>query len=77
MYFRDDMYSEPIQTVNATVVGVYTTRAKAEAKARRYFSNTLGLTDSGESENGGYHFMAEGDCGTWDEEVYVEAETLR
>ena len=37
MYFRDEMYSEPIETVNSTVVGVYTTQSKADRTAREYF----------------------------------------
>ena len=71
MYFRDDVYSEPIGTVNATVVGVYSTHNKAFEAARSYFFQRLGLNDSGKSENGGFYFSAtenHGDCGTWDEE---------
>lgn len=76
MYFRDDVYSEPIDTVNATVVAVYDTEAKAERAAKEYFENELGLIDNCESENNGYycaaHDMDGSDSGTWDEEVYVE-----
>mmetsp|Transcript_1016 Transcript_1016/g.2835 ORF Transcript_1016/g.2835 Transcript_1016/m.2835 type:complete len:94 (-) Transcript_1016:273-554(-) len=71
MYFREDnMYSEPIETVNTQIVAVYTSHRRAQAKARRYFRDTLGYSDNGESENGGYYYSADG-CETWDEEVYV------
>lgn len=75
MYLRDEMYSEPIQTVNSTIVGIYKTRAKAEAAARRYFFQTLGHTDTGESD-GFYCSPEDGDCGTWDEEVWVDCYTV-
>lgn len=81
MYFHDDMYSEPIQTVNAEVVGVYSTHAKADKAAKRYFTQTLGLSDNGESENGGYycaaHDMEDFHSGTWDEEIYVQSRTTQ
>jgi hypothetical protein len=79
MYLSRVPYSEPIETVNATVVGVYKTLAKAETAASECFFQTRGLTDSGESENGGYYYESSddgGDCGTWDEEVYVQEEKV-
>ena len=72
------MYSEPIETVNSTVVGVNASQGKAEAAARRYFFHQLGHEDCGESENGGYLYRDEnGDAGTWDEEVWVDCKTLK
>jgi hypothetical protein len=56
MYLNPAQYSEPIQTVNAQVVGVYSTSAMAE-KAMQFFG-TLGLADNGGSENGGYNCSA-------------------
>ena len=78
MYFRDDVYSEPISTVNSQVIGVYKTyHKKAEKAAKDYFLTTLGHEDSGDSENGGYHFRDEdGDSGTWEEEVFIESMAL-
>jgi hypothetical protein len=80
MYLDDVPYSEPIETVNAEVVGVYSTYAKAEAAAAEYFFNTLGLTDHGESQNGYYYcsatHMEDFDTGTWDEEVFVMSKTV-
>lgn len=76
MYLSRVPYSAPIETVNAEVVGVYDTYKKAKKAAKRYFTRTLGLTDNGESENNGYYAaaidMEDSDCGTWDEEVFVE-----
>lgn len=78
MHFRDEMYSEPIQTVNSTVIGVYTSHRKAQTAAYRYFFNDLGYDDNGESENGGFFYHDDnGECGTWDEEVWVDCETLK
>ena len=77
MYFRDDVYSEPISTVNGMVVGVYKSGRNADSSARKYFFQKLGYKDSGESEEGGYYCSAssiDGDSGTWDEEVYVSYE---
>ena len=77
MYFRDDVYSEPISTVNSQVIGVYKSYKKAEKAAKEYFFETLGHEDSGDSENGGYHYRDDnGDCGTWEEEVFIEPNTL-
>jgi len=78
--YLNQPFSEPIETVNAQVVAVYPTSAQAEAEAHRYFHETMGLVDNGESENGGYYYCASdhgGDSGTWDEEVYVEEMTVR
>jgi len=77
MYFDNDVYSKPIETVNSTIVGVYTTEAKAEIAAERYFFNTLGYHDNGTSTLGGYYYSnPEGNSGTWDEEVYVTRQTV-
>jgi hypothetical protein len=81
MYLDNVPYSEPIETVNVKVVGVYGTEAKAEEAARNYFMETLELTDNGESENGGYYCSADGmedsDSGTWHEEVFVQCKKLK
>jgi hypothetical protein len=81
MYFRDDAYSEPIETVNKDVVGIYKTEDEALKQAKKLFFTKLGHTDNGESENGGYYAaaydMTDSDSGTWDEEVYVEPMLLK
>eukprot|EP00977_Amphora_coffeiformis_P010756 scaffold2518_cov178-Amphora_coffeaeformis.AAC.15 len=71
------MYSAPIETVNSTAVGVYTTQSKADRVAREYFFETLGYEDCGESANGGFYCRDdEGHCGTWEEEVWVTCQEL-
>jgi hypothetical protein len=83
MYFRDDVYSEPIRTVNAECVGVYKTGRAAADAATNYFHVELGLgdldsdddDDDDDDEGTEYKWVASennGDCGTWDERVYVE-----
>jgi len=73
-YFRNDIYSEPIQTVNAMVVGVYTHHARSPKQRPKrndtFFVHTLGRTDN--EKGGDYYSVAEngGNCGTWDQEVY-------
>ena len=80
MHFRDDVYSHPIEDVNAECVAVYKTEEAAEEAAKKYFFETLGYKDNGESEEGGYYMPCHEfkDCttGTWDEEVYVEHQEL-
>lgn len=80
MYMNRVPYSEPIETVNVEVVGVYSTEKEAEKAVKRYFLKTLKLTDNGESENGGYYCSADdikdSDAGTWDEEVLVSCRTV-
>ena len=72
MYLHQENYSEPIETVNSTIVGVYKTEAEAERSARKYFFRTLGLKDSGESVNGGYLSSPDDATpGDWDEDVWV------
>ena len=81
MHLHNRPYSEPIETVNVEIVGIYKSEASAQAAARAYFFDTLGYSDNGESENGGYYQDAvdipDSDCGTWDEEVYVEDMPLK
>jgi hypothetical protein len=84
MYFRDDVYSEPIETVNATCVGVYTTQQAAAEAASHYFHEVLELGGGGDDDDDDeddddysdeYNWEAcnnDGDCGTWDERVHVE-----
>lgn len=87
MYFRDDVYSEPIETVNATCVGVYTTGRAAREAASRYFHDTLGLeesstdadSDDDDSAAEEYNWEASnngGESGTWDERVHVERQRV-
>ena len=76
MYLDRSPYSEPIETVNKDIVGIYTSEREAIKQARKLFFTHLGYTDNGESENGGFYAaaynMEDFDNGTWDEEVYVE-----
>jgi hypothetical protein len=79
MYFRDDVYSEPIETVNATCVGLYTTERAAKEAASHYFHEVLELDSSDdvddETVDGEYNWEAcdnGGDSGTWDERIHVE-----
>ena len=76
MYLHRVPYSEPIETVNKDIVGIYTSEKEATKQAKKLFFTHLGYTDNGESENGGFYAAAYDmeDCesGTWDEEVYVE-----
>lgn len=80
MHMDDCAGGEIIETVNTSIIAAYTTEAKAQAKAREYFFETLRFTDSGKSEQGGYHWSASGDnvedCETMDEEVYVSQRQL-
>ena len=41
MYFRDDAYSAPIETVNAQCIGVYRTKVSAVAAANRHADDIL------------------------------------
>lgn len=81
MHFRRDAYSQPIETVNKDVVGIYKSKEEAIHQAKKLFFEYLGYTDSLESQNGGYYAVAydmkDSDNGTWDEEVYVETMCLK
>jgi hypothetical protein len=80
---------EPIETVNATVVGVYDTHTKAKDAARQYFFESIGGIDSSSSrlalQDGvhSYYWSAKDndEClmgtASWDEEVYVQTMTLQ
>ena len=56
------------------------TPRQAKQKKKHYFQRTLGRADNGENENGGCHAsapdMEDSDCGTWDEEIFVESQPL-
>lgn len=74
MYLHNRPYSEPIETVNSNVVSAHSTYKAAKKAAGHHFFQNLEYQDSGKSENGGYHYSPpDGDCGTWDEEVYVRS----
>ena len=76
MYFRDDMYSEPIETVNARCVAVYRTELSAIAAANQYADELFeGDEVDRDDETGCHEWSAgqnDGDSGTWDQRVYVE-----
>jgi hypothetical protein len=88
MYSRDDVYSEPIETVNAACVGVCTTHRAAAEAASQYFHEVLELgggdddddddDDDSDSETEGINESNweacnnGGESGTWDERVHVE-----
>lgn len=79
MYFRDDTYSEPIETVNAKCIGVYRTEASAVAAANAYEIFEGGSVDQ-DDETGCHEWSVVdngGDCGTWDQRVYVTRQALR
>lgn len=77
MYFRHEVYSEPIYTVNAEVVGVHKTRESAKEIAREFFCQALELKDNGMSGNGKYFSSEGGSTGEWDEEVFVQEEDIQ
>ena len=77
MHLHQYMFSEPIETVNSKIVGIYKTEEEAEGSARNYFFDILGLTNDGESVKGGYLSPADaGGAGDWDEEVWVTYHTI-
>mmetsp|Transcript_23728 Transcript_23728/g.27991 ORF Transcript_23728/g.27991 Transcript_23728/m.27991 type:complete len:97 (-) Transcript_23728:204-494(-) len=80
MHLRDDMYSQPIDHVNAQNIAIFKTEKAAKKCAKEYFFESLEYEDNGESEEGGYYMPADKfkdhTCGTWDEEVYVESQEL-
>ena len=78
MYMNRGQYSEDIETINSEVIGVYSSYKKAEAKARRFFFNELGLTHSDDCElDGLFCYDADGeDVGTFMETVDVEMQMV-
>lgn len=76
MYFRDDMYSEPIETVKSRCIAVYRTESSAIAAANQYADEIFEGDEVDRDDETGCHEWSAGqnggDSGTWDQRIYVE-----